>query len=863
MADKEISITHFWAKTTSKGKPGISVYDHMANVGCVARCIAETSPKILERFQLRSSVVGVLAALHDLGKISPGFQRKCKAWLEENGLTKIAKNGCWDTGMESDHGKVSHAAIQTFFIEKGIDRKTAKFVSTVLGAHHGRLTPPNDRGYLPQRAISETCSSIDWDVGRKANAQKIWSRFAESSTSFKFSDTSPSLWWLAGLTSVADWIGSDERFFPSEKNENPINNKEIALQALDTIGFRKIEFIQNLSFHDLFHDAEKPAIHWDPNEMQEKTLAVVNGPGVYVIEAPMGMGKTEAALWAAYQILVSGKGTGIYFALPTQATSNRMHLRMNEFVRRISRTSNASRLIHSNSWLMDQTAELLPAATSPGFVSEDARSGRDWFSSAKRALLAPFGVGTVDQALLGVVAAKHFFVRHFALAGKVVILDEVHSYDLYTGTLIDKLITTLEGLGCAVIILSATLSEKRRGQIVSHPDDNSNNAEVPYPLITGRHEGNPLKPTAAAPPTSRTIKVDFITAEDVAKEAINLAQNGGAVLWICNTVDSAQKQYQQFKELTQKDFPIGLLHSRFPFWRREKIEDEWMTRFDKNGMTRCGSILVSTQIVEQSVDLDADLLITELAPTDMLLQRLGRLWRHERKQRPVDTAQLYIIKEKKSLEEFQCLEPTEIVKALGSKAYVYAPFVLLRTLELWKNQSKKLGKVSIPSQIRQLIELTYQERKHEPVPWQQLLDDWFGTDSAKKMVASRNCNLWQVALEDEEGVQTRLNEIPTFSLVLCRTLTAHETVFIDQSRGHLGNDKYKLAAAQAIQKNLVRVPRHYFDYIELCPAFTNYLYGEQSIGIVAESGAVEVKGLKDGTLLFYSDELGLIIKKSS
>ena len=131
------------------------------------------------------------------------------------------------------------------------------------------------------------------------------------------------------------------------------------------------------------------------------------------------------------------------------------------------------------------------------------------------------------------------------------------------------------------------------------------------------------------------------------------------------------------------------------------------------------------------------------------------------------------------------------------------------------------------------------------------------------MVASRNCNLWQVALEDEEGVQTRLNEMPTFPIVLCRTHTDHKAVFIDQSIGHLGNDQYRLAAAQAIHRNMVRVPRHCFDYIELCPTFTNYLYGEQSIGIVAESGAVEVKGLKDGTLLFYFDELGLIIKKSS
>ena len=399
-------------------KPGISVYDHMVHVGCVARCIAETSPEILERFQLRLSVVGMLAALHDLGKISPGFQRKCKAWLEENGLTKIAKNGCWDTGMESDHGKVSHSAIQTFLMEKGIDRRTAKFVSTVLGAHHGRLTPPNDRGYQPEGAISETYSSIDWDAERKANAQKIWSRFAESSTSFTFSDTSPSLWWLAGLTSVADWIGSDERFFSSENNESPTNNETSALQALKTIGFRRIEFIRNLSFHDLFHDAEKPEVHWAPNEMQEKTLSVVNMPGVYVIEAPMGMGKTEAALWAAYQILVSGKGTGIYFALPTQATSNRMHLRMNEFVRRISRTSNASRLIHGNSWLMDQTAGLLPAATSHSSASEDARSGRDWFSSAKRALLAPFALARLTRRYLALWRQSTFLSAILLLPGK-------------------------------------------------------------------------------------------------------------------------------------------------------------------------------------------------------------------------------------------------------------------------------------------------------------------------------------------------------------------------------------------------------------------------------------------------------------
>ena len=121
-------------------------------------------------------------------------------------------------------------------------------------------------------------------------------------------------------------------------------------------------------------------------------------------------------------------------------------------------------------------------------------------------------------------------------------------------------------------------------------------------------------------------------------------------------------------------FRLGLLHSRFPFWRREELEDEWMERLGKTGATRCASILVSTQIVEQSVDLDADLLVTELAPTDMLLQRTGRLWRHERN-RPAASPRLIILEETANLDDFRQMNTRSIVKTLGGKAYVYDPYV--------------------------------------------------------------------------------------------------------------------------------------------------------------------------------------------
>ncbi|MEW6440775.1 MAG: CRISPR-associated helicase Cas3' [bacterium] len=845
-------MTHFWAKTTADGRPGISVADHMLNVGHVARCVAEMSPGLLERFRLQPDEVAFLAALHDLGKISPGFQRKCDAWLRCQGLEKVARNGCWDTTMEPDHGKVSHSAAQSFLVGIGWDRKSAKFLAAVLGGHHGRLNRPDDRGYSPEKLMSDSASRIDWDAERMAAARTVWHHFGECRLSASLTDDSPALWWLAGVTSVADWIGSDERFFPPQERSAHEDLRTLARQALDAISFSPPVLKKGLSFEALF---DVP-----PNEMQEKALGIITGPGVYVIEAPTGMGKTEAALGAAYGLLRAAKANGIYFALPTQATSNRMHLRMDQFIQRISPHTPTARLIHGNSWLMEQTVSLHPVETFPmAAAAGDARAGRDWFFSTKRALLAPFGVGTVDQALLGMVAARHFFVRHFALAGKVVVLDEVHSYDLYTGTLIDKLVTTLEALGCTVIVLSATLAGRRRGRIVSLSGDGFEGLNEPYPLITGRSKGESLLPVVAAQPESKRIRITFETVEKATAEAMHLARKGGAVLWICNTVGAAQQQYRRFIESASNAVPVGLLHSRFPFWRREELEAEWMGRFGKDGRTRCGSVLVSTQVVEQSVDLDADLLVTELAPTDMLLQRLGRLWRHERGERAADEPRMLVIAEETDLERFRHMESKEIVKALGGKARVYAPYILLRSLEIWQ----AAGEVSIPTQVRYLIESTYTEQETEPASWQQLAGEWFGTDSAKRMLALRNSNLWQVALDDREGVQTRVNEMPTLALVLCRSLGRNEAEFLDHSQGRIGENSYHFATAQAIHRNLVRIPRYCFDQLAGCPMFAEYLQGDQCAGIVAENGTVDAEGLRKDVRLEYAHALGLVIEEQA
>lgn len=849
----------FWAKTTTDGQPGISVFEHMENVGHVARCLAQADPDLLKRFRVGPAEVGALAALHDLGKISPGFQQKCEAWLEANGLTEIARSWSWNTTLEANHGGVTHAVVQQFLQSAAMKRRSAKYVAAILGGHHGRLNWPNDRGFKPKKPFSEQRSGIDWHGECNAAARAICDAFHATLHELDIDADSPGLWWLAGLTSVADWIGSDEKFFSAERPSIGAGPAGIAAKAVGAIGLVAPTITAGLSFHELFHDTAHPETHFTPNEMQLAARSAITGPGVYVIEAPMGMGKTEAALWSAYQLMLDGQRRGIYFALPTQATSNRMHRRMADFVGRIAPTSAASRLIHGSSWLLDEQLGLRPAATEQQPGADDARVGRDWFASAKRALLAPFGVGTIDQALLGVVAARHFFVRQYALAGKVVILDEVHSYDIYTGTLIDKLISTLEGLGCTVIILSATLSGRRRSQIVAAMSDNDPQAELSYPLITGRSEGHNISPLSAKPPPARTMEIVFAPCDDAVAEAIALAENGGCVLWICNTVDAAQAQYRRFLSATHGQFPLGLLHSRFPFWRREQLESEWMERLGKAGATRCGSILVSTQIVEQSVDLDADLLITELAPTDMLLQRAGRLWRHERRRPPQTSCRMMILEETVSLDEFHEMSAKAIVTTLGGKGHVYSPYVLLRSLRVWQAEAQ----ITMPTDIRSLIEATYADLEDEPNAWQNLFMESCGETLAHRQKALQSSNIWTVAMDDHEGVQTRLNEVPTLSFVLCRSLTKTDAEFLDGSRADFRGDDFCLTTAQTIHRNVVRIPTRYFSDTETLAGVARYLRGPQAIGLVDSAGAIETQGLQSGVRLSWCNDLGLAIEDTS
>ncbi len=448
----------------------------------------------------------------------------------------------------------------------------------------------------------------------------------------------------------------------------------------------------------------------------------------------------------------------------------------------------------------------------------------------------------MDQALLGVIAVKHFFVRQFALAGKVVVLDEVHSYDMYTGTLIRLLVERLRELGTTVIILSATLTEERKRELLAlDPETRLSGA---YPLLTSlREEGGPVE-RGCEQPAPRTVSIrrfDLSPEEN----AIQEAREGSCVLWIRNTVELAQRTFKRLWDKAQGEFAVGLLHSRFPFFRREELEQQWMSALGKGDTGRPhGCILVSTQVAEQSVDIDADLSITDLAPTDMLLQRIGRLWRHRRDHRPRQGPEVWI-------------EMPDL-GALGPHGKVYAPYVLARSWQQWTQRDS----IIVPDEIREILESTYvaagEDEPEQWVSWRRDLEKKKRDLHDKAVDGTR---VWQSAfLDDLEGVGTRWSEIDTVSLVLVREREERVWTFADGTRVNVPA-KWEATAARAIHRNLVRVPFWLFNS-PISDSLSNYVQGTSVTGILEPNGSIRLiegkanRGLRYDALqgILYQDE---------
>lgn len=647
---------------------GADVLTHCLITGMVAKEMIKRQPQWL-RDLLYPEGTELLAAVHDAGKIFPSFQKKIHKALRSPEFPEGQELGIANPVLNIRHEAVSHATFYNY----------SRFIPEIVGRHHG---------YSP-----ESTGMPDDEIFGGAHWQKMRLELVEYlknalQTDLPVIKSAVHADVLSGFLCVADWISSGAAFenITAEMIGKPDFYNQI-VSAVDTAGFVKPKLKKGLSF--------KSAFGFQPREIQLRLFEIADDSGIYILEAPMGLGKTEAALYAAYKALEQERATGIYFALPTQLTSNKIYERMNKFLSIILEDDGPHRkslLLHGTAWLKQSE------------MGEEGLPGRSWFSSPKRGLLAPFAVGTIDQALMAAINVKHGFVRTFGLAGKVVILDEVHSYDSYTGTLLNELVKILKDIGCTVIILSATLTEKRRRDLLNSENQLSDKI---YPLISSVKKNDPPEEYRIDYREQYEVQLKVVVDQSWAiHEALNRAESGQQVLWIENTVDEAQQMLKKIGAMAQNyGIEYGLLHSRFLKNERELKENYWVNIYGKNAGEKrktCGRILVGTQVLEQSLDIDADFLITRLCPTDMLFQRLGRLWRHRQNDpfRPSGSAREAIILSPDINDAF--LKDGAFEKS----GYVYSPYILCRTLEIWKD----LSEVLIPQQIPDLIEATYEDR---------------------------------------------------------------------------------------------------------------------------------------------------------
>jgi len=650
------------------------------------------------------------AALHDLGKASPSFQRRhppAVPSLKAEGLSFTRRFGGTQPAY---HGIISAWALPSFFQqEMGLTRRLASDLAKALGGHHGGWPPPGSTKSL----TDDDTGDATWDTARAELCEALRALYAPATPQNQMANRSERqalVTLLGGLVSVADWIGSMSEHF---KPASPSNASAYAAQAQD---------IARRVTHDLQWDTwqapQTPAMFeqlfpFQPNEMQQTVINLapeLDGPSLVLIEAPTGSGKTESALYLADWWAHRLGQRGMYVAMPTTATSNAMHARVVKMLdQRYGAGQIAPLLVHGQArWTRP-----------PSPVETEAEEGDDqatdseamvWFLPRKRSLLAPFGVGTVDQALLSVLLTRHFFVRLFGLAHKTVIFDEVHAYDTYMSTLFCRLLSWLRAEGCSVVMLSATLPTSTRRAFLAAYGAREMPSEqgTPYPRVTWASSKG-LQPGSSQPtrvgciplpaPQDRELALHWHPHDNQAltetlREAL---ADGGCAAVLCNTVRRAQEVYLALREAAiVPDEDLILFHARYPRAWRDEIERQVLRRYDKDSTPdiRRG-IVVATQVIEQSLDLDFDLMVTDLAPVDLILQRAGRLHRHTRDYRPARLRDPRLV----------LIEPqsADDLPEWGSDAFVYEPYVLLRT---WLTLQGR-ARISLPSQTQGLIEAVY------------------------------------------------------------------------------------------------------------------------------------------------------------
>ena len=579
--------------------------------------------------------LSAMAFLHDIGKLHPGFQ--AKGWT----------SGSW-RGPKCGHLKEGWAFLT--LASKWPDHPFHKTMREIMGwgvavvplfaamiAHHGR---PVEQPPDPTLHDWPCLPHYDWRAEARVmdDAMHQWFAAAFEPGGEALPDSPRFHHTVAGLVALADWIGSDRRFFdfaaPFDLAYGAIARKA-AQPALATIGIDPGQLAARTApgFEEL---TGFPA----PNPAQAAVGNVDPTARLVILESETGSGKTEAALWHFTRLLAKGAVSGLYFAVPTRAAAGQLHGRVHKALRRAFGEQAPEAVLAIPGLLRagDFKGQRLPHWRVRW--DDDARSvPQRWAAEhATRFLAAPVAVGTVDQAMLAGLQVKHAHLRGGALSRSLLVIDEVHASDTYMTEVLKQLLDGHLEAGGYAMLMSATLGARARvrwtGEIMPSVKEA---IAAPYPAVWVAGENKPCAPPdSARPKTVHLETVPTMDPQETMKRAVAAGEQGARVLVIRNTVSKAVATWSAVQEagagplLMQAAEGPALHHGRFAVEDR-RLLDESVDSALAPGKDRAqgGCIVIGTQTLEQSLDIDADLLISDLCPMDVLLQRIGRLHRHE------------------------------------------------------------------------------------------------------------------------------------------------------------------------------------------------------------------------------------------
>nr|WP_240116329.1 CRISPR-associated helicase/endonuclease Cas3 [Erwinia endophytica] len=726
-----MALYRYWGKAVRDNDNG-SVNCHLLPYHCldvasVAAYWWDHAPALRKQFcrgyseQKYRGWLLFFVALHDLGKWDIRFQAKCwSAWtaLNPEQAGGKAAGTKWDHGLgglywfkkDFDSDDDYDGSLISFNLHP---KQQWLFWMEAVAGHHGYIYRHTDTDIAELALPFSQKSPGEKDKqARLAWVDALAALFlhpADLSLNDDPPDCSPL---LAGFCSVSDWLGSwsTEDTFCYQSEPAPLDeyfSRRYTVDAPAVLQRSGLLGIVN-PWRGLAGLLDKGQ---QPRQLQTLVDDLPQQPGLTIIEAPTGSGKTETALAYAWRLLASGNADSIIFALPTQATANAMLNRLEKLAVRLFKHPNLI-LAHGHSRLSSDFAAIKSRAKN---VQDEEAWVQccEWLSrSNKRAFLGQIGVCTIDQVLISVLPVKHRFIRGFGIGRSILLVDEVHAYDTYMHNLLAEVLRQQYLVGQSALLLSATLPVGLKQRLLAtYGNKNTVPPSVEYPLVTWQQQEQwrcfDLNATPQHLPTPFNLNIDrrylpdMQPDDELLQEMIAAAQSGAQVCFICNLVDVAQQVYQQLCASTELE--IILFHSRFTLIDREKKERRTLDYFGASGDRSCGRILVATQVVEQSLDVDFDWLMTQHCPADLLFQRAGRLHRHFRPSRPQGCQQpvLTVI-----------LPPTD---DYGNSNYIYT-----NTRAMWRTQQllERLDQSPLvfPQAYRDWIDDVYQDDSEDEEP---------------------------------------------------------------------------------------------------------------------------------------------------